>query len=173
MKRVILITSVVVAFASAVWAEREMPAFKLKNVDGKYVTFEDCASQYRLMAFVFWGTTCPPCKDELVEINKFAGDYEGFAVVAVATDTARTSSQVKPYFRGQGYAFECLLDVDGELQKGLGVVGVPYSVLVTADGKVVYEHAGYRKGDEKKMKEEIEKWLGAAGSPGGTEGETP
>lgn len=148
-----------VAAATPTWAAKTVPNFKLKNVDGKKVTFDDLATKYELMAFVFWSTACEPCKEELVEINKFAGDYEGFGVVAVSTDSARTSSQVKPYFKGQGFKFDTLLDVDGELVKALGIPGDPYVLLVTARGDVVWEHSGYRKGDEKKMRQEIEKYF--------------
>jgi peroxiredoxin len=151
-----------VAAAAPVWAAKTMPPFKAKDVDGKKVSFEDLAAEYELMAFVFFGMDCGPCKNELVEVNKFADDYDGFAVVAVSTDTARTSSQVKPYVKGQGFKFDVLLDEDGELVRALGIPGNPYSFLVTAEGDIIWEHSGYRKGDEQKMKDEIEAFLGAA-----------
>lgn len=158
----ILMTALfLITIATPTWAAKTVPKFRLKNVDGKKVTFDDLAEKYELMAFVFWSTGCAPCKDELIEINKFAGDYEGFGVVAVSTDSARTSSQVKPYFKGQGFKFDTLLDVDGELVKALGIPGDPYALLVTAKGEVIWEHSGYRKGDEKKMQAEIEKYFAA------------
>lgn len=155
---------VLIAVATPTWAAKTVPAFKLCNIDGKKITFADLAAEYELMAFVFWATGCAPCKDELIEINKFAGDYEGFGVVAVSTDSARTSSEVKPYVKGQGFKFDVLLDVDGELVKALGIPGNPYALLATAEGDVIWEHSGYRKGDEKKMQAEIEKYF-AAGEP--------
>jgi len=161
MRTVTLLTAalVLVATATAAWAAKTVPDFRLYNVDGNQVTFEELAAKYELMVFVFWATECVPCKDELVEINKFAGDYEGFGVVAVSTDSARTSSQVKPYFKGQGFKFDTLLDVDGELVKALGIPGNPYELLVTARGEVIWEHSGYRKGDEKKLRQEVEKYF--------------
>ena len=161
MRTVAILTAalVLLAIANPTWAAKTVPKFNLKNVDGKKVTFDDLAAKYELMAFVFWSTACEPCKDELVEINKFADDYEGFGVVAVCTDSARTSSQVKPYFKGQGFKFDTLLDVDGELVKALGIPGDPYALLVTSDGDVIWEHSGYRKGDENKMRAEIEKYF--------------
>jgi peroxiredoxin len=167
MKKIWLAAVAAALVAGSAWGAKSVPAFNLKNLDGKTTTFKDLAEKYRLMAFVFWGSTCDPCKSELAEINKFAGNYEGFGVVAVAVDTARTSAQVKPYIKGQGYTFEVLLDVDGDLQRGLGVVGTPYSFLVTAAGDVIYEHSGFRKGDEKKMEEEILEYFAGenAGEP--------
>lgn len=166
MRSIIALTiAAAVLLGAPAWAAKTMPPFNLKCAEGQKRTFEDYASQYELMAFVFWSTGCAPCKEELVEINKFADDYEGFGVVAVSTDSARTSSQVKPYFKGQGFKFETLLDVDGELVRALGVPGNPYSMLVTADGDVIWEHSGYRRGDERKMKEEIEAYFAAAGEP--------
>ena len=97
----------------------------------------------------------------MVEINKLVKKFDRLVVIAVSTDTARTSSSVKPYFKGQGFNFDTLLDVDGEMQRALGVTGVPYGFLVTSAGDVVWEHSGYRKGDEVKMKEEIENYFAA------------
>jgi cytochrome c biogenesis protein CcmG/thiol:disulfide interchange protein DsbE len=163
MRTVAILTAAlfVIAAATPTWAAKTVPKFRLNNVDGKKITFDDLAAKYELMAFVFWSTACDPCKDELVEINKFAGDYEGFGVVAVSTDSARTSSQVKPYIKGQGFKFDALLDVDGELVKALGIPGNPYALLVTARGDVIWEHSGYRKGDEKKMQAEVERYFAA------------
>jgi peroxiredoxin len=160
-----LIVAAVILAAAPIWAAKTMPPFSLKSVDGKKMTFEDYASEYELMAFVFWAMDCGPCKEELVEVNKFADEYDGFGVVAVSTDTARTSSQVKPYVKGQGFKFDVILDVDGELVKALGVPGNPYAMLVKSDGEVFWEHSGYRKGDEVKMEEEVKKFFAAETPP--------
>jgi cytochrome c biogenesis protein CcmG/thiol:disulfide interchange protein DsbE len=161
MKAVTTLALISVTLAAAVpaWAAKTMPKFCLQNVDGKKRTFEEVAAQYDLVAFVFWGTGCGPCKDQLIETNKFLDDYKGLGVVAVSTDPARTSSQVKSYIKGQGYEFETLLDVDGDLQRGLGIPGIPYCLLVASDGEIIWEHSGYRRGDERKMKEEIDKFF--------------
>lgn len=160
-----LILAVAVLAAAPTWAAKTMPPFSAKCVDGKKMTFEDYASEYKLMAFVFWAMDCGPCKEELVEINKFVGKYDGFGVVAVSTDTARTSSQVKPYVKGQGLKFDVLLDTDGELVKALGIPGNPYALLVTSDGEIFWEHSGYRTGDEVKMEAEVKKFFAAETPP--------
>lgn len=161
MKTVTTLALISLTFAAAVpvWAAKTMPKFYLQNVDGKKRAFEDVAAPYELVAFVFWGTGCAPCKEQLIETNKFLGEYKGLGLVAVSTDTARTSSQVKSYIKGQGYEFETLLDVDGDLERGLGIPGIPYCLLVTSAGDIIWEHSGYRRGDERKMKEEIDKFF--------------
>jgi len=172
MKKLNVITALALAWAAAAWAGKVIPNVYLKNVDGEKKSVADYAAHYRLVVVVFWDTACKPCKEELVEINKWAGDYEGLGVIAVACDTARTASQVKPYFRGQGYKFDTLLDIDGDLQRALGVTGTPYTLLATSGGEIVWEHVGYRKGDENVLRAEIERHLSAAASEkaaGGTE----
>jgi cytochrome c biogenesis protein CcmG/thiol:disulfide interchange protein DsbE len=161
MKTATTLALISLAFAAAVpvWGAKMMPEFYLQNVDGKTRTFEDVAAPYELVAFVFWDTGCAPCKEQLVETNKFLDDYKGLGVVAVSTDPARTSSQVKSFIKGQGYEFETLLDVDGDLERGLGIPGNPYCLLVASDGEIIWEHSGYRRGDERKMKEEIDKFF--------------
>lgn len=166
MKRLKSVLVPVVILVASSWAAKVIPNVSLNNADGVKKSFADYAAQYRLVVVVFWDTSCKPCKEELVELNKLLPDYEGLGVVAVACDTARTAGQVKPYFKGQGYNFDTLLDVDGDLQRALGVTGTPHTILATPAGEVVWEHIGYRKGDENALRAEIEKYLNS--TPAGT-----
>ena len=167
--RWLLVLVGLVIVATPLWAAKTVPQFNLKNIDGVQENFKNVVGDYKVVALVFWMMSCDPCKEELAELNKIAAKYDGFGIVAVACDTARTSSQVKPYVKGQGYKFDVLLDEDANLQKGMGVPGCPYSFLVTATGEVIWEHSGYRKGDEKTLAAEVEKYLSAApaSAPGG------
>jgi len=50
-----------------------------------------------------------------------------------------------------------LLDVNQDLKRQLNIQSVPFTLLVDANGKIVYTHSGYVDGDEYILEEEIQK----------------
>ena len=47
------------------------------------------------------------------------------------------------------------LDLDGKVAEGYGVRGLPTTVVVDADGRIVSIKTGFRPGDEERLKEEL------------------
>jgi thioredoxin-related protein len=77
------------------------------------------------------------------------------AMVAVCTDDSKNLLKVKPFVDGQSWAFDCLLDVNKDLQHALNALLIPFTVLLDKNGKIVYTHTGYNEGDEFLLEEKI------------------
>ena len=45
------------------------------------------------------------------------------------------------------------------VQTQFNVTNIPYSVIIDQDGTILYEHTGYKRGDEKHYEEVINSWL--------------
>ncbi|MFM2306090.1 MAG: hypothetical protein RLZZ367_759, partial [Bacteroidota bacterium] len=60
---------------------------------------------------------------------------------------------------GQRWEYDVLLDVNQDLKRQLNIQSVPFTLLVDANGKIVYTHSGYVDGDEYILEEEIQKLL--------------
>ena len=88
----------------------------------------------------FWAGLCPPCRAEMPEFQHFADDYEGRALV-VGVDLGQFFS-----LGSQEDAMKLLneLDVtypagytdDANLVRGLGVLGLPATFFINADGSL-------------------------------------
>jgi len=66
----------------------KFPAFTLTNLsEGKEVT-EAIFSEYDLTLVNIWGTTCPPCIEEMPELEKLQNNYrdKGFKVLGIIAD---------------------------------------------------------------------------------------
>ena len=101
----------------------------------------------------FWATWCGPCLKELEAINQGIedGDIDDeVQVIAVSIDDARTSKRVKSMVRGKAWDFEIVLDPNQDLKRQFNVLNPPYT-FVLKDGKIVFEHVGYRPGDEEEL----------------------
>jgi peroxiredoxin len=130
--------------------------FKLESIDGSQVELSKLYGKGPIL-ISFWATWCKPCIEEMVELNKIYEELKdkGFSLLAISTDNEKTVAKVKPFIKSRGYEFTVLLDKNSEVARKYYAQQIPFSVLLDKDGKIIQTHLGYKKGDEKKLKEKI------------------
>ena len=89
-----------------------------------------------------WATWCPPCKAEMPALHEFYLKHkaEGFELLAINSGESR--SAVQDFIAQKGFTFPVLLDTNKDVLDGLGVSGLPTSILVGRDGTVKTIHVG-------------------------------
>ena len=75
--------------------------------------------------------------------------------VAVTIDNAQSLPKVKPLAAQKGWKYTVLSDVNSQFLQNLGGQSVPYTVLLDKKGTIVYEHNGYKPGDEIELEKKI------------------
>ena len=121
------------------------PAFMLKTVEGREVSSKDLAGKAVLLNF--WATWCGPCKDEMPALERLRRQFDpnAFVILAVTTDIQRTG--IKAFVHQLGLGFPVLLDEDRDVSAAFTVRGLPTTVLIGKDGKLVGRAAGPREWD--------------------------
>lgn len=158
-----LVLAASLLFSGTALAADQASDFSLRNLKGDTVTLSEMKG--KVIYVDFWATWCGPCKDEMPHLQKMADDFkeQGFEVVAISTDDARTAPQVKPFIKRMGYSFIVVKDPNSEVLVAYNPSKtLPFGVLVDREGNISATHAGYNEGDEKKLREEIEALLGDA-----------
>lgn len=158
MKKVLIIFAL---FAFVVFGQdKKAPDFMLEDLEGEYVELADVIGEGPVIVS-FWATWCKPCVEEMKAYNKIIEEMKekGVSIVAISVDSEKSVSKVEPFVKSHGYDFTVLLDTNGETARKYYAQTVPHSVLLDKDGNIVYQHSGYKKGDELEMKKEIEKLL--------------
>ena len=165
--RALLVALFVALFgASTALAADQAPAFTLRDINGKQVSLADFSGQVVLVSF--WATWCTPCQAEMPHLQRFYDTYkaQGFTVLSINTDDARSSSQVKPLVKSKGLTFPVLLD------KETAVVALynpaktlPFGVLIGKSGKIEQVFQGYTPGEEVRVEEAVRKALGLEQTP--------
>jgi len=122
-------------------AERSLPEFKLRLLDGRVVDSKNLRG--RVTVIDFWATWCKPCIAEVPEYNRFYQEYskKGVVLIAVASDSgteAEVREAAKRLKMEYPVAAPALKDLDrlGEFEV------LPTTWVFDARGKLVKEFLG-------------------------------
>lgn len=139
------------------------PDVSLRDLDGKSRHFSEFIGRGKWTVLVVWGPRCPPCIEEMPDLQKFHDANQGRAgVLGVAVDfpsfgQARPDEVAK--FAGDYLISFPLLLGDGEIFTRFGgddLLGVPTTVIYDRDGAIVARHTGSVSRDM--VERFIDKW---------------
>ncbi|MFA7332251.1 MAG: TlpA disulfide reductase family protein [Candidatus Delongbacteria bacterium] len=141
----------------------ETAAFRLRDLNGKTVDLAALCAQGPVL-ISFWATYCEPCKKEIPHLVELVKEFQDqkLQLVLITVDSPRSQKQVKPYVTSKGWNMPVLMDPNGQTMKKLKGGNPPYTLLVGSKGEILYSHSGYKPGDEKVLKQEVDRLLKAA-----------
>ena len=100
----------------------------------------------------FWAGLCPPCRAEMPEFQTFADEYDGRAVL-VGVDLGQffalgSEEQAIALLNELGITYPAGSTDDGNLVRELGVLGLPATFFIAADGSLHRKWQGVLNGDK-------------------------
>ena len=139
------VTSVPTPIEQPMTAEQALDA-KFEDLDSGKV--RDLADWHGKAVLVnYWATWCAPCRQEIPLLVKLQAKYaaQGLQVVGIATDELE-QKDVKAFLKRMVVNYPMLMGDEsvGRMVGGFGgnLIGLPYTVLLSKDGKVLATHAG-------------------------------
>jgi cytochrome c biogenesis protein CcmG, thiol:disulfide interchange protein DsbE len=111
-----------------------------------------------------WATWCPPCREEMPELQALHDRYgpEGLRVVGVSIDTRRAESLVREFIDELDITFPIALDPEERVGGVIVIQGMPTTVLVDENRRVVWRHLGAVTADDPGLLEQIRARLNAS-----------
>jgi thiol-disulfide isomerase/thioredoxin len=85
----------------------------------------------------FWATWCPPCKEEMPALEQLARQDGRRGLVVLGIDQGESAEAARGFVRAHGITFPILLDPDQKYASSYVSIGLPTSVIVGRDGRVV------------------------------------
>jgi cytochrome c biogenesis protein CcmG, thiol:disulfide interchange protein DsbE len=89
----------------------------------------------------FFASWCDPCREEAPELRKLAASLGDRASV-VAVDWDDAGGPARAFVREHGWTFPVLADTSGTAGESYGLVGLPTSFVLDADGHIVATFRG-------------------------------
>jgi len=93
----------------------------------------------------FWGTWCPPCRNEFPELVALQKKYRESGLVVLAVnqrDQELSTKAVQDFANEFGVDFPIALDTRGRTRRSFRLVGLPTTVFVDAAGVIQDVHLG-------------------------------
>lgn len=120
-------------------------ACSVEDSEGARLTLGDLSKKsQKPIVMNLWATWCPHCTTEMGDYQKLFDEYGGrieFVMLDVV-DTAGEALAARDYVKEQAFTFPVYYDSDAEVCSALSVIGIPMTVIVSADGDVVLVHSG-------------------------------
>lgn len=116
--------------------------FTLPDLQGRLHSLSDYRGQWVLVNY--WATWCPPCLEELPELEVFHTAAEGKAVVLGVNMEAIDQPELRTFVEQQFLSFPILVATENPRRDRLvgPVGGLPTSYLVAPSGEVVARQVG-------------------------------
>lgn len=114
------------------------PTFTLANPAGEQVTVEAKGKPYIIN---FWATWCPPCQAEIPDLSAFYAAHRD-QVDFYAVNLQEEAQPVQKFMAERKADLPVLLDAKGTAATLYGVRAIPTTVVVNAEGTVVYRKTG-------------------------------
>lgn len=114
------------------------PAFTLTNTDGARVTLADLAGEP--LVINFWASYCPPCRAEMPLLQRSVTASSRVHLVLI--NEGDSSQSARDFLSATGIQLPALLDTNLAVGRAYGVVPLPTTVFVRADGSIAGRQIG-------------------------------
>jgi len=132
--------------------------FSLPSLSGDDKRLSDYKGKFILLNF--WASWCPPCRKEIPDFIKIQNKYKDkpFTVLGISIED---KAPTEAYANKVGINFPILYGEEKsvEIGKKLGLIGVPYSMLLDKDQKIIAIYPSYQTVDEARLSNDIDKYL--------------
>ena len=116
--------------------------FELKDQYGEVHKLSDYKG--KTIFLNFWATWCPPCREEMPDIQKLYESYQAeedpkvviLGIAAPGYGQEQDEEGVKKFLRDNGYTYPVLMNTGGDLFEQYGIYSFPTTFMIDSEGKV-------------------------------------
>lgn len=123
--------------AEALLIGAKAPAFTLQDMRGENVSLSDFKGQ--IVILNFWATWCPPCRQEMPELNKMDAELKKsgeatFLAINLTDGRRETKAKVSQFMESNKYGFRVLLDPEADTAEIFTIRGIPTTLVIDREG---------------------------------------
>lgn len=115
--------------------------FTAPGMDDKPVKLSDFKG--KVVVVDFWATWCPPCVAGLPHLDALQAKHKEGDFVVLAVNQQEDKPTVRKFMEAKKLTLQVLFDAQGDIAKKYGVTGIPQTVVIGKDGKVIKVTVGF------------------------------
>lgn len=113
------------------------PSFRISTMQGKTLELQDYKGQAVMINF--WASWCTACVNELPLLNEA---YKLTGVSMLAVNVGEEADKVQTFVDRYELSFPIGLDTDMRIKQKYNVVGLPLTIIIDKEGKLIERHEG-------------------------------
>jgi thiol-disulfide isomerase/thioredoxin len=107
----------------------------------------------------FWASWCGPCKQSFPWMNDMQTRYSSQGLRVVGINVDQKTDDAKDFLKSTPASFDVAFDASGKTPKAYAIKGMPTSVLIGPDGKVLSVHSGFKDEQRSELEGQIKQAL--------------
>ena len=116
------------------------PVFALYDDRGQPVSL--ARYRGRIAVMNLWASWCPPCRAEMPDLQRLSNLYAARGLAIIGVNEGESPSAARDFLLSVGVSAPALLDLDLSAGRANGVIGLPTTVFVRADGTIEGRYVG-------------------------------
>lgn len=105
----------------------------------------------RVVLLNFWGSWCPPCREEFPSLERLQEQMGGADFTVLAVTVADDPAGVERFLGSRAVAFDILVDTTQRTADAYRAAGVPVTYLLDRQGRLLAGKAGPQAWDSEAM----------------------
>ena len=114
------------------------PSFTLNGLNGNPVTVGKTG---KITMLNFWATWCPPCRQEMPELEVFANKHKD-TILFAAINLQEPTAKVKEFLEQNKYSLPVLLDGEGQVGSAFLIRAIPTTIVLDKNGIIKFRKSG-------------------------------
>jgi cytochrome c biogenesis protein CcmG/thiol:disulfide interchange protein DsbE len=108
--------------------------FSLLDLEAKEVTLSSFKGKPVIL--FFWTTWCPYCRQELKQLDALKAEFVKTGTQVLAINVQEQRERVERFIQGRVFSYKILLDENGRVSRGYGIMGVPTYVYLDKESRI-------------------------------------
>jgi thiol-disulfide isomerase/thioredoxin len=122
-------------------------------------TFDLSRYKGKVLYVDFWASWCGPCAKSFPFLNEMHQQFTDKGLQIVGVNLDENMDDAKAFLVKFPSSFTVMADISKECAKGFDVKAMPSSYLIDRKGNVQHIHMGFRSGEAKDIRAQVEKLL--------------
>ncbi len=137
------------------------PDFSGVDLNNNKISFSDLLGK-KVVLLDFWSIYCSSCIEEMPRLIEIYNEFKdkGLIVLGINMDSFGMRRVIK-FIQGLNYEipYPIIIDKKREIATAFKAMVLPTNVVIDGTGTIRLYHVGYKKGDEKKIRDVVVKAL--------------
>lgn len=108
------------------------PDFTLKSLNGETLSLSDFRGKPVMLTF--WKIDCPACEVQMPHTQALYNEWQNEEIAVLTINVGDRAALVQEFVTSRRLTFPTLLDLQGKVAAAYGIIGVPTTFFIDAEG---------------------------------------